>query len=103
MTLTLTTPMAASPGMSPTRRPVGTRGWLGIGVGFVGLGTGVFLALGLSVDAAMLVTTTLLLQSIAGGIIAVWLTRRSLTVLEFVGLSIAVGSTLVVDGGQTVH
>ena len=99
MTLTLTTPMAASPGMSPTRRPVGTRGWLGIGVGFVGLGTGVFLALGLSLDAAMLVTTTLLLQSIAGGIIAVWLTRRSLTVLEFVGLSIAVGSTLVVISG----
>lgn len=99
MTLTFTTPMAASPEMSPTRRPVGTRGWLGIGVGFVGLGTGVFLALGLSVDAAMLVTTTLLLQSIAGGIIAVWLTRRSLTVLEFVGLSIAVGSTLVVISG----
>jgi len=99
MTLTLTTPMAASPGMSPTRRPVGTRGWLGIGVGFVGLGTGVFLALGLSVDAAMGVTTTLLLQSIAGGIIAAWLTRRSLSVLEFVGLSIAVGSTLVVISG----
>ncbi len=99
MTLTLTIPMAASPGMSPTRRPVGTRGWLGIGVGFVGLGTGVFLALGLSVGAATLVTTTLLLQSIAGGIIAVWLTRRSLTVLEFVGLSIAVGSTLVVISG----
>ena len=99
MTLTFTTPMAASPEMSPTRRPVGTQGWLGIGVGFVGLGTGVFLALGLSVDAAMLVTTTLLLQSIAGGIIAVWLTRRSLTVLEFVGLSIAVGSTLVVISG----
>ncbi|MEC7000447.1 MAG: hypothetical protein VXX04_01270, partial [Actinomycetota bacterium] len=65
----------------------------------MGLGTGVFLALGLSLDAAMLVTTTLLLQSIAGGIIAVWLTRRSLTVLEFVGLSIAVGSTLVVISG----
>ncbi len=79
MTLTLTTPMAASPGMSAAGRPVGTRGWLGIGVGFVGLGTGVFLALGLSVDAAMLVTTTLLLRSIAGGIVSAWLTRRSLT------------------------
>ncbi len=96
MTLTLTTPMAASPGMSPTRRPVGTRGWLGIGVGFVGLGTGVFL-LG-NPDAAM-GSRRLAAQSIAGGIITVWLTRRSLTVLEFVGLSIAVGSTLVVISG----
>lgn len=96
MSLTFTTERATAETDSASRHPVSFGGILATGLVLTGAVATVFAAFGLPWSSALVVGLVVLIQAVFGGVATVLIARRPVTMLEFVGAGLAVGSALAV-------
>jgi len=96
MSLTFTTEQTTADTDSPPRRPAGLGGSLATGLLLAGVLAAVLAAYGLSWPSAMAVGLIVVIQAVFGGVVTILILRRPVTVLEFIGAGVAVGSALAV-------
>ena len=96
MSLTFTTEQAIPESDSGRRRPVSLLGISATGLGLTGAVAAVLAVFGLSWALALVVGLIVVIQAAFGGVVTILVVRRPVTLLEFVGAGVTVGSALAV-------
>ena len=96
MSLTFTTEQATPETDSGRRRPVSLWGISATGLVLTGAVASVLALFGVSWASALVIGLIVVIQAVFGGVVTILIARRPVTMLEFIGAGLAVGSALAV-------